>query len=113
MTASALLTERQAPKESPHPHRPASMRNLAATTADLTASSRRCIHPGIVDLNHGRVIMQTPTKELNIGADVARDEIVVACSEGSFPVRKLVNQRTALTRNIPHACVRVLVTNCP
>ena len=40
--------------------------------------------------------MQTPTQALNIGADVAKDEIVVACSEGSFPVRKLANQRTAL-----------------
>ena len=40
--------------------------------------------------------MQTPIKVLNIGADVAKDEIVVACSEGSFPTRKLVNQRTAL-----------------
>ena len=40
--------------------------------------------------------MQTPTQVVNIGADVAKDEIVVACSEGSFPVRKLVNQRTAL-----------------
>ena len=40
--------------------------------------------------------MQTPTQVLNIGADVAKDEIVAACSEGSFPVRKLANQRTAL-----------------
>ncbi len=40
--------------------------------------------------------MQTQTKVLDIGADVAKDEIVVACSEGSFPVRKLANQRTAL-----------------
>ncbi len=40
--------------------------------------------------------MQTPTIVLNIGADVAKDEIVVACSEGSFPVRKLANQRTAV-----------------
>jgi transposase len=40
--------------------------------------------------------MQTPTKLRNVGADVAKDEIVVACSEGSFPVRKLANQRTAL-----------------
>jgi len=40
--------------------------------------------------------MQTPTKVLDIGADVAKDEIVVACSEGSFPVRQLANQRTAL-----------------
>ena len=40
--------------------------------------------------------MQTPAKILNIGADVAKDEIVVACSEGSFPVRKLANQHAAL-----------------
>ena len=40
--------------------------------------------------------MQTPRRILNIGADVAKDEIVVACSEGSFPTRQLANQRTAL-----------------
>ncbi|MGA8863048.1 MAG: IS110 family transposase [Gallionella sp.] len=40
--------------------------------------------------------MQTPTKVLNIGADVAKDQIVVACSEGSFPTRKLDNQRSVL-----------------
>lgn len=40
--------------------------------------------------------MQTPTKALNIGADVAKDEIVVACSEGSFPVRKIANKHAAL-----------------
>ena len=38
MTASAFLTERQTPKRIPPPTPPASMRNLAATTADLTAS---------------------------------------------------------------------------
>jgi hypothetical protein len=32
--------------------------------------------------------MQTSSVVRNIGADVAKDEIVVACSEGSFPVRK-------------------------
>ena len=37
--------------------------------------------------------MQTPSVVLNIGADVAKDEIVVACSEGSLPVRKIANQR--------------------
>jgi len=37
-SASASLTERQTSEEFPHPHRPASMKNLAATTADLTAS---------------------------------------------------------------------------
>jgi len=32
--------------------------------------------------------MRTPFEVLNIGAEVAKDEIVVACSEGSFPVRR-------------------------
>lgn len=40
--------------------------------------------------------MQTPTQVPNIGADVAKDEIVVACSEGSFPTHNLANQRTTL-----------------
>jgi transposase len=40
--------------------------------------------------------MQTPARVLNIGVDVAKDEIVVACSEGSFPVRQIANQRTAV-----------------
>src|ERR1019366_1688678 len=40
--------------------------------------------------------MQTSTEVLNIGADVAKDEIVVACSAGSFPARKLANQRRTL-----------------
>lgn len=40
--------------------------------------------------------MQTSTEVLNIGADVAKDEVVVACSQGSFAVRTLVNQRRAL-----------------
>ena len=40
--------------------------------------------------------MQTPTEVLNIGADVAKDEIVVACSQASFLARTLANQRTAL-----------------
>ena len=40
--------------------------------------------------------MQTPSAVLNIGADVAKDAIVVACAEGSFPVREVANQRTAV-----------------
>jgi len=36
------------------------------------------------------------TNGLTIGADVAKDEIVVACSAGSFPVRHLANRRSAL-----------------
>src|SRR5208282_2234264 len=40
--------------------------------------------------------MQTTSAVLNIGADVAKDEIVVACSEGSFLVRKVANRRPAV-----------------
>jgi transposase len=40
--------------------------------------------------------MQSPSAVLNVGADVAKDTIVVACSEGSFPVREVANQRTAV-----------------
>jgi transposase len=40
--------------------------------------------------------MQIPAEVLNIGADVAKDEIVVACSEGSFPIRQVPNQRAAI-----------------
>src|SRR5271167_3637843 len=40
--------------------------------------------------------MQTPAVVLNIGADVAKEEIVAACSEGSFPVRQIANQRASV-----------------
>ena len=40
--------------------------------------------------------MQSPSAVLNIGADVAKDAIVVACSEGSFPVCEVANQRPAV-----------------
>ena len=40
--------------------------------------------------------MQTPSVALNIGADVGKDEIVVACAEESFAPRKIHNQRAAL-----------------
>ena len=40
--------------------------------------------------------MQSPSAVLNIGADVGKGAIVVACSEGSFPVREVANQRTAV-----------------
>src|ERR1700694_3404348 len=53
-------------------------------------------HPSTAKLSHGRHMMQTPSVVLNIGVDVAKDEIVVACSEGSFPVREIANQRTAV-----------------
>src|SRR5258708_34228838 len=53
-------------------------------------------HPSTPKLSQGRHIMQIPAVVLNIGADVAKDEIVAACSEGSFPVRKVPNQRAAV-----------------
>src|SRR6266542_307561 len=40
--------------------------------------------------------MQTSTP-LHIGVDVAKQELVVACAEGEFSVRKIHNQRSALT----------------
>ncbi len=40
--------------------------------------------------------MQTQSEAVYVGADVAKDEIVVACADGSFPVRQIVNQRVAL-----------------
>jgi transposase len=46
--------------------------------------------------------MQTPAVVLNIGVDVAKDEIVVACSESSFPVRQIANQRVALLAFLKH-----------
>lgn len=40
--------------------------------------------------------MQTQNQVRNVGADVAKDEIVMACSDGGFPVRKIPNQRAPL-----------------
>lgn len=40
--------------------------------------------------------MQSPSAVLNIGVDVAKDAMVVACSEGSFPVREVANRRPAV-----------------
>ena len=48
--------------------------------------------------------MQTSAVVLNIGVDVAKDEIVVACSESSFPVRQIANQHAAVLaflKNLP------------
>jgi transposase len=68
-------------------------------------------HPSNLKLSHGRYVMQTPSVLLNIGADVAKDEIVVACSEGSFPVRKIANQRAAVAtflKGLPAgSCIRM------
>ena len=51
--------------------------------------------------------MQTPSALLNIGADVAKHTIVVACSEGGFPVREVANQRAAVLaflKSLPAGC---------
>ena len=51
--------------------------------------------------------MQTPSAPLNIGADVAKDTIVVAGAEGGFPVREVANQRAAVLaflKSLPVGC---------
>jgi transposase len=40
--------------------------------------------------------MQTSSVALNIGADVGKDEVAMACAEGSFATRKIRNQRAVL-----------------
>ncbi|MDK9724323.1 MAG: IS110 family transposase [Sterolibacteriaceae bacterium MAG5] len=40
--------------------------------------------------------MQTDTHPLYLGADIGKDEVVVACSEGSFTPRTIANRRTSL-----------------
>src|SRR5689334_2314892 len=40
--------------------------------------------------------MKTPQSPLNVGADVAKDEIVVACTEQSVASGKITNNRAAL-----------------
>jgi transposase len=74
-----------------------SMKNLAAMTADLIASSRGCVSPQHFQSTFKRPIMQTPSPAFHIGADIGKHEIVVACAEEHFKVRKLCNQRSALT----------------
>ncbi len=41
--------------------------------------------------------MQTPSPVRHIGVDIGKYEIVAACAEGHFSVRKIRNQRSALT----------------
>ena len=48
--------------------------------------------------------MQTPSPALDIGADVGKDEIVIACAEGALSRRKLRNRRielSALLKSLP------------
>ena len=76
-----------------------SMKNLAAgtLTADLPASSRRCVPPQRHSFIHfflGGYTMMQPV--LNVGVDVAKDAVVVACAEPRFPVQSVPNQRAPL-----------------
>src|SRR5262249_62264841 len=69
--------------------------------------TRVCSTPAPLSLVNGGQIMQIPFALLNIGAHVAKDTIVVACSEGSFPVRELANQRAAVLaflKSLPAGC---------
>ncbi len=72
-----------------------SMKNLAAglLTADLNASLRWCGPPHWCTLFWEATRMQPG---LNVGVDVAKDTVVVACAEQHFPVHEIRNQRTAL-----------------
>ena len=89
----------QTPEELPHPHRQASMRNLAAGDRRFDCKlTPVCVHPSIVILILcGDLTMQTETCPLHIGADVAKDEIVVACEEQYFAPRAIDNRRSTLT----------------
>jgi transposase len=40
--------------------------------------------------------MQTPSVALNIGADIGKDDVAMACADESFAPRKIHNQRAAL-----------------
>ena len=47
------------------------------------------------------MMMRQPV--LNIGVDVAKDDVVVACADRSFPVKSVPNQRARL-----RACIKRL-----
>lgn len=95
--------EGQTGRELPHTHRQASMRNLAAR--DFTRSDRRFVrkltpvrtHLSNFQRSQGRDTMQTPSVALDIGADVGKDEIVMACAEDGFSRRKVRNRRSELS----------------
>jgi transposase len=73
------------------------MRNLAATDRRFDRKlTPVCVHPSFEYLTSGDHTMQTQPVPLTIGADVAKDEIVVACAEQSFAPRAIANRRPAL-----------------
>lgn len=55
-----------------------------------------CLHPSDLNLTPETHIMQMQTLPLNVGADVAKDEIVLACAKQSFAPRAIANRRIAL-----------------
>jgi len=57
-----------------------------------------CPHPSGLNLYPETHTMQTQPQPiaLNVGADVAKDEIVVACAEQSFAVHAIANRRATL-----------------
>ncbi|MGB5053198.1 MAG: hypothetical protein WBO24_02265, partial [Nitrospirales bacterium] len=72
-----------------------SMKNLAAgmLTADLSASLRCVCHPSPIHLLLEDTLMPIL---LNVGVDVGKDTLVVACAENHFPVHNVPNQRGPL-----------------
>src|SRR5215470_2607296 len=64
-----------------------------------SASSRQTMNPSPCrrgSFSYRRDMMQTPSVALHVGVDVGKDEIVVACAEGSVAARRVHHQRAAL-----------------
>lgn len=78
------------------------MRNLAAgcsTHPDCRFDRKLtsvCLHPSNLNLYLETYAMQMQPISLNIGVDVAKDEIVLACAEQSFAPRAIANRRVGL-----------------
>jgi len=96
MSASALCGETDA-ERTPPPTPPSVDEESSGYDRRFERKlTRVCSTPAPLSLVNGGHIMQTPSALLNIGADVAKHTIVVACSEGGFPVREMANQRAAV-----------------
>ena len=75
------------------------MGNLAATDRLFDRKlTPVCVHPSIEYLTSGDHTMQTQPVPLTIGADVAKDQIVVACEEQLFAPHAIANRRPAVPR---------------
>src|SRR6202035_3290866 len=60
------------------------------------AHASGCSTPATAIVNHWRDTMQTPSVALDIGADIGKDDVAMACADESFAPRKIRNQRAAL-----------------